>query len=221
MNSYKGRHRSKAPALLYLYMAILLSVLVLFYCLGFVFGRARAVDDQELPAPVVETVVELRSAAQPVSEPAPLEPVVCAVQPVPEPEPEPVIAEPLYTDSELETLALIIYQEAGGDACSDETRQMVGEVFLNRVADDRFPDTFQEVATQEQQYGRLHWTGLVWPERADHPGEAHAVERAYAQAEALLAGTVERLLPEDVIFQAEFTQGAEVLAAQDGFYFCR
>lgn len=138
------------------------------------------------------------------------------VVPMPEPEPEP---EPTYTEADLEMLALVIYQEAGGDACSDETRLMVGNVVLNRVADDRFPDSIEEVLLQKRQYGRLYWTGLVWPERADKPGEAHAVERAYKCAEEVLNGT--RLLPDDVIWQAEFPQGTETVAEQDGFYFCR
>ena len=124
-----------------------------------------------------------------------------------------------YTDADLEMLALVIYQEAGGDVCSDTVRQMVGEVVMNRVADERFPNTIEEVLLQKAQYGRLHWTGLVWPERAGYSTEAHAVQRAYACAERVLNG--ERLLPEDVIWQAEFMQGTELVAEQDGFYFCR
>ena len=132
---------------------------------------------------------------------------------------ETVEPETVYTEEELEQMALVIYQEAGGDACSDETRVMVGNVVLNRVADDRFPDTIDGVLLQERQYGRLHWTGLVWPERSVKAEEAHAVERAYKCAEEVLSGT--RLLPDDVIFQAEFVQGTEIVAHQDGFYFCR
>jgi hypothetical protein len=126
---------------------------------------------------------------------------------------------PIYSAEDLETLALVIYQEAGGDDCSDETRLMVGTVVLNRVADDRYPDTIAEVATEYRQYGRLYWTGLEWPERAGKAQEAHAVKRAYDCATQLLDGY--RALPEDVVFQAEFTQGTEVVAKQDGFYFCR
>lgn len=126
---------------------------------------------------------------------------------------------PAYTAKELEMLALVIYQEAGGDACSDETRRMVGTVVMNRIADDRYPDTMHEVITQRGQYGRLYWTGTMWPERASKPEEAHAVERAYTIAEEVLLGA--RVLPEDVIYQAEFKQGTEVVAYQDGLYFCR
>jgi len=138
-----------------------------------------------------------------------------------EPIPEATVEVPMYSEQELEMLALVIYQEAGGDACSDETRQMVGEVVLNRVADKRFPGTIYEVITQKAQYGRLYWTGLVWPERSANPGEAHAIDRAYECATALLTGSVERLLPEDTVFQAEFKQGTEVVAEQNGLYFCR
>lgn len=152
---------------------------------------------------------------KPVEEPVVVveEPVVVAEVPVE------IVEEPTYTEEELELLALVIYQEAGGDACSDETRLMVGNVVMNRVADERYPDTIEEVLLQKRQYGRLYWTGLVWPERAVKAEEAHAVERAYKCAEEVLNGT--RLLPEDVIFQAEFEQGTEVVAHQDGFYFCR
>jgi hypothetical protein len=122
---------------------------------------------------------------------------------------------------DLELLALVIYQEAGGDMCSDETRQMVGEVVLNRVKDKRYPCTIEGVITQPYQYGLLYKTGPVWPKRADNPGEQHAVERAYETAWALLIDDVERLLPEDVIYQAEFEQGKETVAEADGFYFCR
>lgn len=123
-----------------------------------------------------------------------------------------------YTEDELDYLALVIYQEAGGDLCSDETRLMVGTVVMNRVEDGRFPDTIFEVILQRGQYGRLYWTGPTWPARRWNQGEAHAVERAYAIAERILNG--ERAFGKDVVFQAEFVQG-EIVAYQDGFYFCR
>lgn len=127
---------------------------------------------------------------------------------------------PAIDPGELELLALVIYQEAGGDACSDETRRMVGEVVLNRVADPRFPDTLEEVLLQKGQYGRLYWTGLQWADRAALPEEAPAVERAYQVAEEVLTSE-DRLLPEDVIFQCEFAQTDDIVAVSDGFYFCR
>ena len=123
-----------------------------------------------------------------------------------------------YTDEELEILALIVYQEAGEDRVSDDTRRLVAQVFLNRVNDSRFPDSFYEVATAERQYGRLYWTGIVWPDRASSQVEAHAVERAYKIAQEVLESD-EPICPEGVIFQAEFVQG-DIYAEQDGMYFC-
>ena len=123
-----------------------------------------------------------------------------------------------YTDEELDILALIVYQEAGGDRVSDDTRRLVAQVFLNRVNDSRFPDSFYEVATEERQYGRLYWTGIVWPDRASSQVEAHAVERAYKIAQEVLESD-EPVCPEGVIFQAEFVQG-DIYAEQDGMYFC-
>ena len=128
------------------------------------------------------------------------------------------IPDKTYTDEELDILALIVYQEAGGDNVSDDTRRLVAQVFLNRVNDSRFPDSFYEVATQERQYGRLYWTGIVWPDRASSQAEEHAVERAYKIAQEVLESD-EPICPEGVIFQSEFIQG-DIYAEQDGMYFC-
>ena len=126
---------------------------------------------------------------------------------------------PAVDEAELEMLACVIYQEAGGDAASDEARYMVGDVVLNRVADERFPNTMEEVLTQERQYGRFHWTGIVWPDRAQNPGEAAAVERAYRIAFDLLSDTYHSMLyGEGYIWQAEFKQGRDIVAL-DGIYF--
>ena len=126
--------------------------------------------------------------------------------------------EPAYTQEELEILAIIIYQEAGGDSNSDDTRRKVGSVFLNRVNSPSFPNTFEAVATARRQYGTLYLTGIKWPDRASNASEAHAVDRAYKIAEdLLLSGSI---LPSNVIWQAEFKQGDGVYCFQDEIYFC-
>lgn len=145
------------------------------------------------------------------------------VTPIP-PEPLPAamtagaVLEPDETMVDL--LACVIYQEAGGDACSDLCRFMVGDVVLNRVADSRFPDTIEEVLTQRGQYGTFSKTGVVWPARADNPGEAAAVERAYDTARRLLSGEHSELYDAGYIWQAEFIQGKDVIEV-DGTYFGR
>lgn len=120
---------------------------------------------------------------------------------------------------ELDMLACTIYVEAGGDACSDETRMMVGNVVLNRVAHPDFPNTIEEVLLQPRQYNTFSWDGIVWPDRASYDDEQEAVQRAYDIARRLLEG--ERVLDSDVIWQAEFFQGTELVAYQDGMYFCK
>lgn len=128
------------------------------------------------------------------------------------------VEEPPYSEYEHEILSIIIYQEAGSDKCSDDTRRKVGSVFLNRVASPIFPDTFEGVATARAQYGTLYWTGIEWPSRASSPHEAHAVQRAREIAEELLCGG--SILPANVIWQAEFAQGDGVYCYQDNIYFC-
>lgn len=216
----------------------LLIVLILFFALwasiiGSLYkSEAPKPSEPEQNNPIYVTQVEspeiipLKAVAAPeltsdtpIDETTPpTEAAVIATEPPTEPETEPTEEEPQYTAEELEMLALVIYQEAGADYCSDDTRLMVGTVVMNRIADPRFPDTMYEVVTEELAYGRLHWTGIVWPPRAIRPAEAHAVKRAYAIAERILLG--ERTLPEDVIFQSEYIMG-EIVAVSDGFYFCR
>ena len=140
-------------------------------------------------------------------------PPVCPEPPITvEPEPE-------YTDEELETLAIIIYQEAGSDNIPNNIREYVGCVVLNRVNNPKFPNTIQEVATQKRQWGRLYWTGIKWPERASSPGEAHAVERARECAKKLLEADT-RPVPDNVIWCAEFPQGTGTWLYSNGIYFC-
>lgn len=116
--------------------------------------------------------------------------------------------------SELEMLAIVIYQEAGGSSSCDECRRYVADVVLNRVNDSRFPNTIYEVLTQRAQYGRLHWTGIVWPQRASNEYEQDSVARAYRIAEEVLSGQHSKLYGQGYIWQAEFVQGT------DGFWCC-
>lgn len=163
----------------------------------------------------LEEITPPKEAATIATEP-PTEP---ETEPPTEPETVPQETVYPYTEKELEYLALVIYQEAGGDKYSDDTRLKVGTVVMNRVADSRFPDTIFDVILQRSQYGRLHWTGPTWPSRRWNKNEAHAVERAYDIAERIMNG--ERALPKDVVYQSEYIQGTEIVAQQDGFYFCR
>lgn len=191
---------------------------MIFVLSSIVMLRTQVSEPQNIPT---QTSVHIQPT-QTVQEP--VENIVEPVEePVEAPVEEPVVnvdstSDKTYTDEELEILALIVYQEAGGDNVSDSTRRLVAQVFLNRVNDSRFPDSFYEVATANRQYGRLYLTGIVWPDRASSPAEGPAVGRAYKIAQEVLESD-EPICPEGVIFQAEFVQG-DIYAAQDGMYFC-
>lgn len=53
-------------------------------------------------------------------------------------------------EADVQTLARIIYWEARGEP--DEGKLAVGQVVLNRVASDLFPDTIEEVIAQKGQF---------------------------------------------------------------------
>ena len=101
---------------------------------------------------------------------------------------------------ELEMLAIVIYQEAGGNGSCDDCRRYVADIVLNRVADERFPNTIEEVLTQKNQYGKLYYTGIKWASRAKNPGEADAVARAYRIADEVLSGQHSKLYGQGYIW---------------------
>ena len=122
--------------------------------------------------------------------------------------------QPEVSEYDAELLAMVIYQETGSDSICDDCRRRVADVVLNRVSDDRFPDTIYDVLTQESQYGAYYWTGVVWPERANYSCEEHAVERARRIAFEVLSGQHSELYGNGYVWQAAFVQGSE------GFWCC-
>lgn len=122
---------------------------------------------------------------------------------------------------ELEQLAIGIYREGGGDAVCDQCRLRIGDVMLNRVEDDRFPDTLEGVLTQKGQYGAMYWDGITWPGRASKPEEAHAVERARETAEQLLRGNHSEIFGQGYIFQSEFPELGEEATECCGIYYAK
>ena len=151
-----------------------------------------------------------------------------------EQEPEPVPAEPLVVKSELpvieepkydwrvcEQLAVGIYREGGGDAVCDECRVRIADVMLNRVADERFPDTLKEVLTQKGQYGTMHTDGITFPARAAQPEEFHAVQRAYDIAEEVMLGRHSELYGEGYIYQSEFPDLGHDAIEHCGIYYAK
>ena len=122
---------------------------------------------------------------------------------------------------DVERLACVIYQEAGGDTCCDLCRKRVADVVLNRVKDPRFKGTtIEEILIDGDpapQWGLYSVTGVVWPEKASYPEEAEAVQRAWDTAFDVLEGNHSDLT-EDYIWCAEFPQGTDIIECC-GIYF--
>ena len=125
---------------------------------------------------------------------------------------------PTYTEDDLFCLAAVIYQEAGAYGISDETRMLVGNVVLNRVESELYPDTIREVLEQYGQWGTMWSDGVKFPADAREEYAQEAVENAYDCARRLLEG--ERVCPSNVLFAAEFKQGGGVYTVSDGIFFC-
>lgn len=122
-----------------------------------------------------------------------------------------LFAQNVAAEDDLYILSHIISAEAGN--CSRDMMLSVGSVVLNRVEDDRFPNTIQEVVFQEGQYAPT-WNGTYWDVPTDE-----AVEVA---EELLENGPV---IDESVVWQAEFEQGVDVYDVIESpwgtkMYFC-
>lgn len=194
--------------------AILTACAVLAVVLGMGFyahnantDNAVAVSVTPQATPTIERQATYTKPVKAAAAPRATPQATPAPVPTPTPTPEPV---PEPDADDLEYLAIAIYSEGGGDAVCDTCRYRIGDVILNRVNDPRFPDTILGVLTQEGQYGRFYWTGVVWPERASSPGEAEAVQRAYDTARALLTDEQHsELYGQGYIWQAEMLQGTD------------
>lgn len=178
------------------------------------------VEETTVSIETTEVSVETEAVTEPVTSETtlPLETSVETTEPPTEPVTEPILTGPENPspDDNLGLLACVIYQEAGGNECCDDCRRRVADVVLNRMASRRFPNTIHGVLTQESQYGRFYWTGVVWPDRArsDSASEKAAVERAYRIAEEVLHGKHSELFGKGYIWQAGFIQG------YDNIYCC-
>ncbi|MBO4330604.1 MAG: cell wall hydrolase [Oscillospiraceae bacterium] len=124
-----------------------------------------------------------------------------------------------YSEDDLWCLAAVIYQEAGGDNCSDLCRKLVGSVVLNRAEDTRFfgkCNTIREVLQSPGQYNMED--GVSWADRGSSETELAAIDRAFDAAKAVLDG--DRPCPKNVFFQSEFSSlGDGTYCKTDGYYF--
>lgn len=124
-----------------------------------------------------------------------------------------VKSQPAYTDNDLYVLSHIISAESGN--CSEEMMIAVGSVVLNRVNDERFPDSIEEVVFQNNpvQYAPTV-NGTYWNEPTE--GAAEVAKKLLEEGSQIDAS---------VVWQAEFPQGVGTYDTIDSpwgstMYFC-
>ena len=113
-----------------------------------------------------------------------------------------------YSDEDIRILTTTVFHEAGHT--TEQLRQYVAQVVLNRVEDSRFPDTVKGVITQPGQYSTKYATA----------GAANAIQATDSKngtyyygicedsVKAAMMGQVE--MPSNVLYQANFSQGKGV-----------
>ena len=112
---------------------------------------------------------------------------------------ESLVTQENLTFENLLWLAKIIHVEAGSDWLTEEHRQLVASVLINRVNSPEFPKTVYEVIHQKGQYalaGTKYLNDLI-PSR----------KSVLSALEILVNGSV---APRDVVFQSTFKQGGGV-----------
>ena len=200
------------------FIGIALFIILVIALVLVIHSKADIYEANE-PTTNSEEIETTTATTEPETEPE-TEPTVPPTEPAPEPSEAVTDEVSVYENykRDLELLACVIYQEAGGDAVCDDCRYRIADVVLNRLMDPRFPDTIHDVLTAKSQYGEFHWTGVVWPERAGYESEQHAVERAYQVATEVLDGTHSELFGQGYIWQAEFVQGTDVIYCCGHYY---
>ena len=113
-----------------------------------------------------------------------------------------------YSDEDIRILTTTVFHEAGHT--TEQLRQYVAQVVLNRVEDSRFPDTVKGVITQPGQYS----TKCATVEAANAIQATDSKNGTYYygicedSVKAAMMGQVE--MPSNVLYQANFSQGKGV-----------
>ncbi len=124
-----------------------------------------------------------------------------------------------YSDEDIRILTTTVFYEAGHT--TDQLRQYVAQVALNRVADSRFPNTVEGVITQRGQYSTKYATveAANAIKAADSKNGTYYYATCETAVKTAMMGQVN--MPSNVLFQANFTQGKGVWQAvqfSSGYY---
>ena len=113
-----------------------------------------------------------------------------------------------YSDEDIRILTTTVFHEAGHT--TEQLRQYVAQVVLNRVADSRFPDTVKGVITQPAQYSTKYATveAANAIQATDSKNGTYYYGICEDSVKAAMMGQVE--MPSNVLYQANFSQGKGV-----------
>ena len=113
-----------------------------------------------------------------------------------------------YSDEDIRILTTTVFHEAGHT--TEQLRQDVAQVVLNRVEDSRFPDTVKGVITQPGQYSTKYATveAANAIQATDSKNGTYYYGICEDSVKAAMMGQVE--MPSNVLYQANFSQGKGV-----------
>ena len=113
-----------------------------------------------------------------------------------------------YSDGDIRILTTTVFHEAGHT--TEQLRQYVAQVVLNRVEDSRFPDTVKGVITQPGQYSTKYATveAANAIQATDSKNGTYYYGICEDSVKAAMMGQVE--MPSNVLYQANFSQGKGV-----------
>lgn len=113
-----------------------------------------------------------------------------------------------YSDEDIRILTTTVFHEAGHT--TEQLRQYVAQVVLNRVEESRFPDTVKGVITQPGQYSTKYATveAANAIQATDSKNGTYYYGICEDSVKAAMMGQVE--MPSNVLYQANFSQGKGV-----------
>lgn len=113
-----------------------------------------------------------------------------------------------YSDEDIRILTTTVFHEAGHT--TEQLRQYVAQVVLNRVEDSRFPDTVKGVITQPGQYSTKYATveAANAIQATDSKNGTYYYGICEDSVKAAMMGQVE--MPSNVLYQDNFSQGKGV-----------
>lgn len=110
-------------------------------------------------------------------------------------------------------IATVVYNEAGY-GCSDRHMELVAAVIYNRLKSDDFPDTVYDIVVAPKQYHPLY----ADPESFYGKLARKSDKWVKCQGIAVRALRGEIDCPDNVFYQANFTQGSEIYEIHDTSY---